>query len=87
MIKPTKKFKVIKKDAHTWLWDNIEDIVDKYAGRYIVLVDEKEGVLYSDVDGTPGEIVRRAKREFPKSTPLFFRVPHPQDFLCVLITL
>ena len=82
------KFKNKKKtkiDAHTWLWDNIEDIVDRYAGGYVVLVDNREGILYSDADGSPAEIVKRAKRKFPKSSPLFFRVPHSQDFLCALI--
>ena len=88
MIKPAKKFKFkskpAKQDANSWLTENFEYVVDNFAGGYVVIVDNK-GLLYTDADGSPGEIVGRARKEFPKTKPLFFRVPHPQDFLCALI--
>ena len=89
MIKPVKKFKFksksAKQDANSWLTENFEYVVDNFAGGYVVIVDGK-GILYTDADGPPDKIVKRAKREFPKTPPLFFRVPHPQDFSCALIT-
>ena len=85
MIKLRNK-KNIKMDADTWVWDNIEELVDKYAGGYIVVVDD-HGLVFTDADGRPGELTRKARKKYPKDKILFFRVPHPQDFLCALIML
>ena len=84
MIKPVKKFKVTKKDANSWLTENFESVVDNFAGGYVVIVGGK-GIVYTDANGEASDILKRAKRRFPKTKPLFFRVPHPQDFLCALI--
>ena len=80
-----KNKKNLKIDAHTWVWDNIEELVDKYAGGFIIVVDG-EGIVFTDADGSPRELMKKVKRKYSKSKPLFFRVPHPQDFLsCVPI--
>jgi hypothetical protein len=79
---PHKKKKRI--DADTWLRDNLEYLVDNFAGGYVVIVDN-EGLVFSDADGRPREIVEKAKTKYPGSIPLFFRVPRPQDFLCALL--
>lgn len=69
-------------DADTWLKDNLEYLVKNFAGGYVVIVDNK-GLIYTDADGTPKEIIDKAKAKYKK--PLFFRVPHSQDFICALI--
>ena len=71
-------------DADEWLRENLELLVEKFSGGYVVIVDNK-GLLFTDKDGTPRQIVQKAKSLYPKSAPLFFRVPHPQDFICALI--
>lgn len=73
-------------DADTWLKNNLEYLVDHFAGGYVVIVDNK-GLVFTDKDGTPREIVEKAKAKYPGSLPLFFRVPHTQDFLCALTAL
>jgi len=70
-------------DADTWLKDNLEYVVEKFAGGYVVIVKGK-GIVFTDADGTPRQIVKKAKSKYPGSIPLFFRVPHPQDFICAL---
>lgn len=75
--------KIINNDQ--WLAKHFEEIVDKYAGGYIVVANGK--ILYTDKDGTPKEIVKKAKTRYPKITPLFLRVPYPHEFICALITL
>ena len=75
--------KNIKLPADTWLRENMESVVEKYAGRYVVIVDNA-GLILSDKDGTPRQIVKKAKAQYPKTIPLFFRVPRDKDFTCVL---
>lgn len=69
-------------NSDKWLTANFEKLVNKYAGRYILVVDGR--VLYTDKDGSPREIADRAKSRFPQSIPLFLRIPRPKDFLCAL---
>ena len=69
-------------DHDKWLTKHFEKIVDKYAGRYILVADGK--ILYTDKDGSPREIAEKAKAGFPDATLLFLRVPRPKDFLCAL---
>ena len=69
-------------NADQWLTKNFEKLVNKYAGRYILVVDGR--VLYTNKDGSPGEIAGKARSRFPHSVPLFLRIPRPKDFLCAL---
>ena len=69
--------------ADTWLKDNMEFVVDKYAGGYVVIIDDK-GVILSDKDGSPHEILKIAQKQFPHCIPLFFRVPLTEYFTCAL---
>ena len=66
-----------------WLREHFEEIVDKYAGRYILIGNNK--ILYTDTDGTPRQILNKCKTKHPGIVPLFFRVPLPSDFVCALI--
>jgi len=69
-------------DADTWLTKNFESVVNKYAGRYLMIVDN-HGIVFTDKDGSPREIGLMAKKIYG-GTPLFFRVPRPKEFLCAL---
>ena len=81
MLKRTKnRLKAINND--TWLTKNFERIVNKYQGRYILIGAGK--VLFTDDDGTPRELLKKAKTKYPGVTLLFFRVPSPHEFLCAL---
>lgn len=82
-IQATTKPKYGKRfNADQWLTKNFEKLVNKYAGRYILVVDGR--VLYTDKDGPPREIAGKAKSRFPHAIPLFLRIPRPKDFLCAL---
>ena len=83
MIKPRDtKIKKAKMDANTWLAKNFEDVVNKYGGKYVVIIDGK-GVVFSG--RSPLKLAERAKLKFPGAKPLFSRVPHPRDLLCAVI--
>ena len=84
MIKIANKIKKIKMDADTWLRKNFEYVVDKHAGGFVIIVDN-EGIVFTNKDGKPRDLILRVKAKYPKSIPLFFRVPRPRDFLCALI--
>ena len=70
---------------NSWLRENIGYLIANFAGGYVVIVDGK-GLILTDADGTPQEIVKKAKAKYA-GIPLFFRVPHSHDFLCALIAL
>lgn len=65
-----------------WLTKHFQRIVDKYAGGFIFIGSGR--ILYTDKDGSPGELAKRLKKEFPGITPLFFRVPYPHELVCAL---
>lgn len=83
MAKITKKSKLFDNDR--WLTEHFEELVDKYAGRYLLIGNGK--ILYTDEDGTPRELAKKIKEEYPGIVPLFFRVPYPHEFVCALIVL
>lgn len=81
----TKKIKAKSKviDNDQWLTAHFQEVVDKYAGGFIFVVNGK--IVYTNKDGTPKELVKRIKVDSPDSIPLFFRVPYPHEFICALI--
>ncbi len=82
-IKSITKIKHAKRfNSDKWLAEHFENLVDQYAGRYILVVDGK--VVYTDKDGSPKQIAQKAKARFPHTVPLFFRVPRPHEFVCAL---
>ena len=75
----------IKKNAKTfdtdkWVKDNLEKLVNKFAGEFILMAD---GQLYRGA--SPSQLREKAKREHPKAVIFGMRVPSPQDFICALI--
>ena len=77
MAKRTKRI-----DNDRWLTEHFEELVDKYAGEYIVVA---EGQIYHE--GTPRELRDRAEAEHPQATIMGIRIPRPEDFICALIIL
>lgn len=78
-----KKLKSFNNDQ--WLTNHFKELVDKYAGGFIVAVNGQ--IVYTNKDGSPRELGKRVKKEFPNTTPLFFRVPYPHEFICALTIL
>ena len=79
----SRKTKSKKFSADSWLKENLEYLVEKFAGGYVIIVDNV-GLVFTNADGKPKELVEKTKSKYPGTIPLFFRVPHPQDFLCAL---
>ena len=81
MIKRAKrakgKSKVVNNDR--WLTEHFEELVDKYAGEFLVVA---EGQIYRG--GTPSQLREKAQAEHPHTILLGIRVPRPEDFLCAL---
>lgn len=75
---PKKK----KFNADKWLKDHLEELVNKFAGEYIVVAD---GKIYRGK--SPGRLRDEAKSANPHAIILGVKVPRPQDFLCALIVL
>jgi len=74
------KKKLKKFDADNWLKEHIEELVDRFAGEYLVIAN---GQIYRD--GTPSQLRNRAQTEHPGIIIMGMRVPRPEDFICALI--
>jgi len=65
-----------------WLVDNLDEIVNKYAGKVIAIY--KDRVII--VGKTETEVYKKIWQRRLKPMPLVFRVPHEQDFQSILLT-
>ena len=63
-------------DNDTFVRENFEEIVEKYAHQTIVIC---RGEIFTGEDA-----VKKALKKYPKTIPLWFRVPGPENFLHVL---
>ena len=69
-------------DNDAWLRKHLEELVDKYAGEFLVVAN---GQIYRG--GTPSQLREKAKAEHPHAMLLGIRVPRPEDFICALTIL
>lgn len=63
-----------------WIRTNLEEIVKKYAGNYIAVVDQE--VVSCNKSGVEAE--KEARNKYPDKMPMVFRVPREEDFNCLL---
>ena len=62
-----------------WIHDHFEELVDKYAGKYVAVAN---GELF--VGDSSKEAHEKAKAKHPESIPSELRVPRPEDFICAV---
>ena len=62
-----------------WIQEHFEELVEKFAGRYIAVANEE-----LVVGGTLQEVRENARRKYPAVIPSILHVPHPEDFVCAL---
>jgi len=66
--------------SQKWIIKHFEEIVDKYEGKYIAVVDE-EIVTIGD---SPSEVDKTARGKFPDKTPSIMHVPLREALTCIL---
>jgi len=64
-----------------WIIDHFEEIVDRYGGECIAVVNEEVVA----VDHSLKRVEEEAKREYPDKEPSVLRVPKKEDLVCILI--
>ena len=63
-----------------WIIEHFSELVTKYAGKYIAVVDQKLVAV-----GESGVEVEAQARELqPEKIPSVFRVPREEDMACLL---
>lgn len=67
---------MITKDQQ-WLQEHFEELVEKFADRYVAVVNEE--LVVGD---SPQEVREKARRKHPAINPSILRMPHPEDFVC-----
>lgn len=63
-----------------WIRTHFEELVNRYAGRYIAVVNGKLVAVGNSGLG----IEKRARQKYPKYQPSILKVPRQEDFNCVL---
>lgn len=72
------KYKLNKDD--TWIRKHFEELVEKYEGKYVAVVDEK----VAGVADTRIEAENMALKKNPNKLPSVILIPHKEDFKCLL---
>lgn len=63
-----------------WIVEHFSELVEKYAGKYIAVVNEKLVAI-----GDSGKEVEDAARKIePKKVPSVLHVPREEDMACLL---
>jgi hypothetical protein len=63
-----------------WIVEHFSELVTKYAGRYVAVVDETLVAV-----GDSGKEVEQKAREFePNKSPSVLRIPREEDMVCLL---
>ncbi len=62
-----------------WIHEHFEELVEKFAGRYVAVANEE--MLVGD---SLREVRESARQKHPAVNPSVLRVPHPEDFVCAL---
>ena len=63
-----------------WIIAHFSELVNKYAGQYVAVVDQKVVAA-----GTSGKGVEdKAREEVPGKMPSVFRVPREEEMACLL---
>ncbi|MBM3253337.1 MAG: hypothetical protein FJZ16_03675 [Candidatus Omnitrophica bacterium] len=71
--------KTKKTNDHEWIRKNIENLVKKYGGKFLVIA-ENEPFIGDDAK----ELVKKAKTKHPNAILTSMPIPRPEDFTCAL---
>jgi len=63
-----------------WIVQHFSELVEKYAGKYIAVVNEQ----LMAVGDSRAEVEEKARRAEAKKTPSILRVPREEDMACLL---
>ncbi|MDI6788659.1 MAG: DUF5678 domain-containing protein [Planctomycetota bacterium] len=63
-----------------WIREHFEELVEKYEGKYVAVVDEK----IAGVADTRIEAENMALKQNPDKLPSVIIIPHKEDFECLL---
>jgi len=82
-MKTVSRHKVGPRKSHLnddeWIRRHFEELVDKYAGQYVVVA---AGELFAGQSARA--LFAKARRRHPHVIPTGVPVPRPQDFVCAL---
>jgi hypothetical protein len=62
-----------------WIQQHFEELVEKFAGRYVAVANEE--LMVGD---SLQEVRESVRRKHPDVNPSILRVPHAEDFVCAL---
>ena len=63
-----------------WIVDHFSELVTKYAGKYVAVVNEQ----LVAVGNSRGDVEAKAREVEPKKIPSVLRVPREEDMVCLL---
>ena len=66
--------------SQKWITEHFEELVEKYGGKYLAVVDEK----IVAIGDSPKEVDKEARKQFPEVIPSVILIPKKEDFTCIL---
>jgi len=66
--------------SQRWIVKHFGELVKKYGGKYIVVVDEK----IMAIGDSPKEVDRKARKQFSDEIPFVIYVPTKEALTCIL---
>lgn len=63
-----------------WIINHFSDLVKKYAGKYVAVIDERVAASGESA----AEVEAAGKRQSPDKTPSVLLVPREEDMACLL---
>jgi hypothetical protein len=63
-----------------WIVEHFSELVTKYAGKYVAVVNE----TLVAVGNSPTEVEVEAKKKYPRKMPSVLHVPREEDMACLL---
>ena len=78
-VKKKEESKLKTISDHDWLRNNIEELVNKYSGKFLIIA-ENEPFIGDDVKA----LIKMAKTKHPKAILTSMPIPRPEDFTCAL---
>jgi hypothetical protein len=65
-----------------YLSKHLSEFVESYGGKWVVIAGG-EAVGFSDKEGL-SRLIKKARRRFPKETPLISPIPREEELECIL---
>lgn len=71
--------KIFTNADDAWIGEHFEELIDKYPGQYLVVVEGKPFI-----GRNAAKLFKKVRSKYPGITPTCMPIPRPKDFVSIL---